>query len=153
MKDKDLNFEKALGDLETTVDRLEKGGLSLNDSLALFEKGVRLARFLRDELDKAEKKVELLLKDEKGGLKAHPFRQEGGEDAEAPGADEDGDAADSADADGGDDEDDADDPEDKNKRGDSASPRKSKGKPRAGSGSAGGGGGGKKSDDGDSLPF
>lgn len=73
MKDKDLNFEKALADLEQTVDKLEKGGLSLSDSLGLFEKGVKLARFLREELDKAEKKVEILLKDEKGGMRREPF--------------------------------------------------------------------------------
>jgi exodeoxyribonuclease VII small subunit len=73
MKDKDLNFEKALADLEAVVDKLEKGGMSLNESLTHFEKGVKLARFLRDELDKAEKKVEILLKDEKGDIKAKPF--------------------------------------------------------------------------------
>jgi exodeoxyribonuclease VII small subunit len=72
-----LNFEKALADLEAIVEKLEKGGLSLNESLALFEKGVKLARFLREELGKAEKKVEILLKDEKGGLKAEPFSVEG----------------------------------------------------------------------------
>jgi exodeoxyribonuclease VII small subunit len=73
MKDKDLNFEKALADLEGIVEKLEKGGLSLNESLGLFEKGVHLARFLRDELGKAEQKVEILLKDEKGDIKAQPF--------------------------------------------------------------------------------
>lgn len=73
-----LNFEKALADLEATVDRLEKGGLSLNESLALFEKGVKLARYLREELGRAEKKVEILLKDEKGGVKAEPFAAESG---------------------------------------------------------------------------
>lgn len=73
MKDKDLNFEKALADLEGIVEKLEKGGLNLNDSLGFFEKGVHLARFLRDELGKAEQKVEILLKDEKGDIKAQPF--------------------------------------------------------------------------------
>ena len=73
MKTKDLDFEKALADLELTVDKLEKGGLSLTESLGLFEKGVKLARFLRDELDQAEKKIEILLKDEKGGLRREPF--------------------------------------------------------------------------------
>jgi exodeoxyribonuclease VII small subunit len=68
-----LNFEKALADLEGIVEKLEKGGLSLNDSLALFEKGVKLAKFLREELGKAEKKVEILLKDEKGAVRAEPF--------------------------------------------------------------------------------
>ena len=67
------NFEKALADLENIVAKMEEGGLSLNESLALFEKGVKLARFLRGELDKAEKKIEILLKDEKGDVKEEPF--------------------------------------------------------------------------------
>jgi exodeoxyribonuclease VII small subunit len=91
MKDKDLNFEKALADLEAVVDKLEKGGLDLNESLAQFEKGVTLARFLRNELDKAEKKVEILLKDEKGGIKAKSFgldEDEGGAETNDDEADE-----------------------------------------------------------------
>ncbi|MEN6310492.1 MAG: exodeoxyribonuclease VII small subunit [Acidobacteriota bacterium] len=68
-----MTFEKALAELEQIVAKLEKEGTSLNDSLALFEKGVKLARFLRGELDKAERKVEILLKDDKGGLKAEDF--------------------------------------------------------------------------------
>lgn len=68
-----LSFEKALEDLENIVEKLEKGGLSLSESLALFEKGVKLARFLREELEKAEKKVEILLKDEKGEVKEKLF--------------------------------------------------------------------------------
>jgi len=72
-----LNFEKALADLEATVGKLEKGGQSLNESLALFEKGVKLARYLREELGKAEKKVEILLKDETGELQPEPFAAEG----------------------------------------------------------------------------
>lgn len=68
-----VTFEKALAELEQIVGKLEKGGISLNESLALFEKGVKLARFLRGELDKAERKVEILLKDEKGGTKAVDF--------------------------------------------------------------------------------
>jgi exodeoxyribonuclease VII small subunit len=76
-----MTFEKALAELEQIVAKLEKEGTSLNDSLALFEKGVKLARFLRTELDKAERKVEILLKDEKGGLKAEAF--DAGEEEEA----------------------------------------------------------------------
>ena len=68
-----LSFEKALADLEGIVQKLEKGGLSLNESLALFEKGVKLAKYLREELGKAEKKVEILLKDDKGGVRKEPF--------------------------------------------------------------------------------
>ena len=84
---KDLTFEKALADLEGIVAKLEKGEISLNESLALFEKGVKLARFLRGELDKAERKVEILLKDEKGGLRAADFELENSKD-EAGGGDE-----------------------------------------------------------------
>jgi exodeoxyribonuclease VII small subunit len=89
-----LNFEKALADLENIVEKLEKGGLSLNESLALFEKGVKLAKFLRDELGKAEKKVEVLLKDQKGKLRTEPFSPERAEDfspaEEKAGEEEDG---------------------------------------------------------------
>jgi exodeoxyribonuclease VII small subunit len=81
-----LSFEKALSDLESIVEKLEKGGLSLNESLALFEKGVKLAKFLRGELGKAEKKVEILLKDEKGGIRAEPFNPEKIEDLPSQGA-------------------------------------------------------------------
>jgi exodeoxyribonuclease VII small subunit len=79
-----LTFEKALAELEQIVAKLEKGGISLNESLALFEKGVKMSRFLRGELDKAERKVEILLKDEKGNLKAEDF------EAEHDGTEEDG---------------------------------------------------------------
>ena len=72
----ELSFEKALEELEQIVEKLEKGGLSLNESLTLFEKGVKMARFLREELEKAEKKVEILLKDEKGEVKKEPFKLE-----------------------------------------------------------------------------
>jgi len=65
-KGREMNFEQALTELEQIVNKLEKGGLSLNESLALFEKGIKLARFLRAELDKAERKVEILIKNEKG---------------------------------------------------------------------------------------
>ncbi len=75
-KEKEMNFEKALAELEQIVGKLEKGNLALNESLALFEKGVKLTRFLRAELDKAEKKIEILLKDEKGELQARDFNPE-----------------------------------------------------------------------------
>ncbi|HHF42273.1 MAG: exodeoxyribonuclease VII small subunit [Candidatus Aminicenantes bacterium] len=70
---KNLSFEKALEELEKIVERLEGEELTLEESLRLFEEGVKLARFLREELEKAEKKVEILLKDEEGGLKPQPF--------------------------------------------------------------------------------
>lgn len=81
---KDLNFEKALKDLETTVERLEQGNLSLDEALELFEKGVKLAKFLRKELEKAEKKVEILLKDEEGKVSAESFDVEENDEEEDP---------------------------------------------------------------------
>jgi len=82
-----LTFEKALAELEQIVAKLEKGGISLNESLALFEKGVKMSRFLRGELDKAGRKVEILLKDEKGSLKAEDFEAETDDDAGGTGED------------------------------------------------------------------
>ena len=84
-----MTFEKALAELEQIVGKLEKGAVSLNDSLALFEKGVKLARFLRGELDKAERKVEILLRDEKGGMKTENFEadraaEDGADDKDSP---------------------------------------------------------------------
>jgi exodeoxyribonuclease VII small subunit len=84
---KDMSFEKALKELEDIVDKLEGSELSLDESLGLFEKGVQLARFLRQELEKAERKVEILLQDEKGELKPETFdlnsgKQERGEQSE-----------------------------------------------------------------------
>lgn len=67
------NFEEALKKLEALVERLEAGELSLEESLKAFEEGVRLARFLTNKLAEAEKKVEILLKDDEGVLKPRPF--------------------------------------------------------------------------------
>lgn len=89
----DLSFEKALAELENIVSKLEEGGLPLNESLSLFEKGVKIAKFLREELEKAEKKTEILLKDESGEVKAEPFvltsEEKSGEDPQDSGEDED----------------------------------------------------------------
>jgi exodeoxyribonuclease VII small subunit len=72
----ELNFEKALEELEATVNRLEEGRMTLNESLDLFERGIKLAKYLRTELEKAEKKIEILLKDETGEVKAEAFSVE-----------------------------------------------------------------------------
>jgi len=83
----DLSFEKALAELENIVSKLEEGNLPLNESLSLFEKGVKRAKFLREELEKAEKKTEILLKDESGKIKAEPFdlsNEEKSDEEESP---------------------------------------------------------------------
>ncbi|OGD24137.1 MAG: exodeoxyribonuclease VII small subunit [Candidatus Aminicenantes bacterium RBG_13_63_10] len=94
-------FEKALAELDQIVAKLEKGGLALNESLALFEKGVKLARFLREELDRAERKVEILLKDDKGGTKRVPFKLDSEDDEDEGGDEEGGEESGSPDKEGG----------------------------------------------------
>lgn len=59
---KTIKLEKSLGDLEKLVDKLEGGDSSLDQSLALFEKGVSLYKDCKKELDKAEKKISKLTK-------------------------------------------------------------------------------------------
>jgi exodeoxyribonuclease VII small subunit len=56
-----LDFEKALEELEATVEKLEHGDLSLEDALQQFERGVALARVCQASLKQAEQKVEILL--------------------------------------------------------------------------------------------
>ena len=64
-KDK-VSFEKALKELEEIVHKLESGDLGLEDSLRLFEEGIKLSRFCSKKLEMAERKIEMLTKDEKG---------------------------------------------------------------------------------------
>ena len=66
-------FEDALQKLEKIVSKLEEGDIPLEESLKLFEDGIRLTRFCNQKLDEAEKRVEILLKDRDGTIKAHPF--------------------------------------------------------------------------------
>jgi exodeoxyribonuclease VII small subunit len=67
------NFEKALADLENIVQRLDENDLSLDESLSLFEEGIKLSRFCSQKLDSVEDKVEILLRDDEGDLKKEPF--------------------------------------------------------------------------------
>ncbi|HEY1964041.1 MAG TPA: exodeoxyribonuclease VII small subunit [Acidobacteriaceae bacterium] len=69
-------FEESLKKLEVIVEQLEKGDLALEDSLKLFEEGVGLSAACKKELDEAEGKVQLLIKQRDGSLKAEPFLNE-----------------------------------------------------------------------------
>jgi exodeoxyribonuclease VII small subunit len=69
----ELKFEAAIADLEQIVEQLESGDLSLEDSLAAFEKGVGLVRYCNQKLSDVEKKVELLVKDKEGQLQLKAF--------------------------------------------------------------------------------
>jgi exodeoxyribonuclease VII small subunit len=54
------SFEQALAELESIVDTLEKGDLTLEQSLSAFERGVGLTRSCQKALDEAEQKVQIL---------------------------------------------------------------------------------------------
>jgi exodeoxyribonuclease VII small subunit len=66
-------FEDALNKLEKIVSKLEEGDIPLEETLKLFEEGIRLSRFCNQKLDEAERKVEILLKGKNGVLKPQPF--------------------------------------------------------------------------------
>jgi exodeoxyribonuclease VII small subunit len=63
------NFEEAISELEYIVDRLERGELSLEESMEAFQKGVELSRYCSKKLDEAEKKITVLIENEKGEIK------------------------------------------------------------------------------------
>ena len=70
------SFEESLKKLESIVDRLEKGDLALEESLKLFEEGVGLSSACKQELDAAEGKVQMLVKQRDGSLKPEAFLTE-----------------------------------------------------------------------------
>jgi exodeoxyribonuclease VII small subunit len=69
-------FEAALGRLEEIVQELEGNDVALEQSLKLFEEGVKLSRICNKRLEEAERKVEILLKDKNGCVTAQPFEEE-----------------------------------------------------------------------------
>ena len=70
---KDLKFEDALGKLESIVEGLEGGKISLEDSIKRYEEGIKLAKFCSMKLDEAEKKIEILAKSKTGKLEKKNF--------------------------------------------------------------------------------
>jgi exodeoxyribonuclease VII small subunit len=81
MSKEELSFENALEELEEIVNKLESGELSLGESLAKFERGVKFSRFCSQTLKQAEEKVEMIIEDETGDLEVKPYNleQEGAE--------------------------------------------------------------------------
>ncbi|MBI4557282.1 MAG: exodeoxyribonuclease VII small subunit [Candidatus Hydrogenedentes bacterium] len=69
-------FEKDLERLESIVEALEEGGLSLDESLKRFEEGIKLAQRCEKALTEAEKKIEILTKTAEGRIEAKPFGEE-----------------------------------------------------------------------------
>ena len=74
-KNKALDFESAIHELESLVERMEQGETTLEESLTDFERGVNLFRQCQKALDEAEQKVQVLMK--KSGTEAlEPFDED-----------------------------------------------------------------------------
>lgn len=71
-------FEEALKKLEDILRKMEEGDMTLEESLRAFEEGIRLSRLCAEKLDEAERKVEVLLKEEDRVI-IKPFAGENGE--------------------------------------------------------------------------
>ena len=76
MNGKNQTFETSLKELEKIVRRLENGDLALEESLKLFEDGVKLSRECQERLNQAERRIEILLKDENGNPALQPIDKE-----------------------------------------------------------------------------
>jgi exodeoxyribonuclease VII small subunit len=75
-KEESPSFEDKLKRLEEIVTELESGAAPLKETINLFEEGRDLTKQLTSELDDAEKKIELLVKDAEGELSSRPFEEE-----------------------------------------------------------------------------
>jgi exodeoxyribonuclease VII small subunit len=73
---KQVKFEEALSRLEEIVDKLQSRELLLEESLKLFEEGLKLSRFCYDKLQEAEKRVRELVADQEGSFQLKFFEEE-----------------------------------------------------------------------------
>lgn len=58
-----LSFEETLNELEQIVEAMEKGDLNLEDSMAMFERGLSLSQASQEKLQNAEQKIQILMQD------------------------------------------------------------------------------------------
>lgn len=68
MKEESVSFEKAVGELEDIVKKLEKGELTLDESIEYFQKGVELTKYCSKRLDEAERSITMLVEGENGQI-------------------------------------------------------------------------------------
>lgn len=71
-----VKFEQAVARLEAIVGELEKGDLPLDESLKIFEEGIRLSKTCLKILEDAERKVEVLVQEQNGKKRLHAFTQD-----------------------------------------------------------------------------
>ena len=72
------SFESSLEALEVIVAKLERGDLALEESLELFEQGIRLSRECQERLSQAERRIEVLMRDQQGRPVVTAFENEKG---------------------------------------------------------------------------
>ena len=77
-KRKTQRFEDALERLEKIVETLEKGNLSLEDSMKAFMEGIKLVQFCNQKLEEADKKIEMLVRGSENEWEITSFEQEEG---------------------------------------------------------------------------
>jgi exodeoxyribonuclease VII small subunit len=70
------DFERKLTDLEAVVERLEQGDLSLEESVRLFEEGMKLSESCKQELEAAEGRIQILMSEGGGKMKARDLEIE-----------------------------------------------------------------------------
>lgn len=70
---KELNFEETMQELEKIVQELEKGDLNLDDSINKFEEGMKLSKSASDYLERAEKKITVLINAKDEEIKEEEF--------------------------------------------------------------------------------
>lgn len=80
MELKEIEFESALKKLESIVEKLENGDLSLEEALKCYEEGVRMADLCSKRLTEAQKRVEVLMKTSGGKFKTAPFEADDSSD-------------------------------------------------------------------------
>ena len=69
-------FEQSMKKLEQIVQELESGDLPLEEAMQKFEEGIKLSRLCSEKLDETEKKITLLLQDQKGNVSEKPFESD-----------------------------------------------------------------------------
>lgn len=69
-------FEESLNELEKVAQNLERGELSLEAAISEFEKGMKLSKECTEKLEQAEKRINILVKNENGELEEENFEQE-----------------------------------------------------------------------------
>ena len=84
---KEMSFEEAIEKLEEITSALEGGDLSLDQAMARYEEGVKLAAVCQARLDSARRKIEMMVKGKDGRMKLKPFQSEPGQKKKARSSD------------------------------------------------------------------